>query len=315
MRRIGRTPFRLFLIALVVALGGVLTSNASASNLIDRNARNVRLKVNKAGIAMLTYSKRSTGRRVYHVLARGAINARRPVKGTKQVEFKLDYTGGWGYFRNANWWKTFKNVCGPYEGPELAWFTTACTMPDGSSWAVQTWQRELVNYGLKSTGLHKSWEMRLSHWNTELPVLTINLDWSYAGRFDHLWGFYTYRGKPVYGFTQTPQGAPLDRFGRNIYVDTYNSRYGKGWKRENSFLAHPPTGGLCDGFSQKTAAMRKSGITGKGSKYRATVQGPGVTPDVFWQGNALGPYDKALDAQLNEQQTVELQGDDRCVIN
>ena len=311
LRRPGRTPFRLFIVCCVVALGGALTGVANASQLIDRNAVNVRLSVNKAGIAMLTYSKRGSLKKVSHVLVRGAINARPPVKGAKQVEFKLDRAGGWGFFHNGNYWKTFKNVCTPYDGPSLAWFVTACTMPDGSYWAVQSWQRMLANYGLPSAGQRNSWELRLSHWNTDLPLLTIKLDWSWAGRFDHLWGFYTYLGTPVYGFAHTAAGVPLDHFGRNIYVDTYNSRYGAGWKRENSFLAHPPTGGFCYGFS----IHRKNGITGKGEKYRATVEGPGVTPDVFWTGDALGAYDPTLDAELNTQQATELGNDARCAVN
>jgi hypothetical protein len=292
-----------------------LASVANASQLIGREAVNVHLTANKAGIAMLTYSTRGGGSKVNHVLARGAINARPPVKGTKQVAFKLDRAGGWGFFRNANYWKHFKNVCGPYQGEDLPWLITACTMPDGSNWAVQSWKRMLKNYGLPTTGLRNARELRLSHWKGEIPVLTIKLDWSYAGKWDHLWGFYTYRGQPVYGFEHTARGDPTDGFGRNIYVDTYNSAYGKGWKRENSFLTHPPTGGFCYGFSPKTAAMKKRGLMGKGEKYRATVQGPGVAPDVSWAGNALGPYDAVLDAQLNEEQASELGNDDRCTIN
>ena len=311
MRRIGPSSIRLFLITCVVALGGTFAAGANASQLIDRNALNVRLAVNQAGIAMITYSKRGSMKKVNHVLAKGATNARPPSQVAKQVEFKLDRAGGWGFFRKAKYWKSFKNVCGPYMGPQLAWFVAACTMPDGSHWAVQSWQRMLANYGLPSTGLRNSWELRLSHWNTDIPVLTINLDWSWAGRFDNLWGLYTYNGSPVYGYKQTRQGKPLDHYGRNIYVDTYNSAYGPGWKRENSFLAHPPTGGFCYGFS----IHRKSGITGKGEKYRATVQGPGVAPDVFWTGDALGPYDALLDQQLNTQQASELGNDDRCNIN
>jgi len=311
MRRIGPVPFRLFLVACVVALGGALAPTASASQLIDRNALNVRLSVNKAGIAMLTYSKRGEMKRVYHVLARGAINARPPAENGKQVAFKLDRAGGWGYFRNANYWKTFKNVCGDYQGQPLTWLVTACTMPDGSHWAVQSWQRMLANYGLSSTGLRNSWELRLSHWNTDIPVLAINLDWSWQGRYDHLWGFYTYLDQPVFGFHNTPQGAPTDRFGRNIYVDTFNSRYGPGWKRENSFLAHTGTGGFCYGFS----IHRKSGITGRGTRYRATVEGPGVTPDVFWMGDAPGAYNSTLDEVANARQAEELGGDPRCNVN
>jgi len=314
MRRISPVPFRVFIVVCVAVLGGAFAASANASQLIDRNALNVRLSVNKAGIAMLTYSKRGAQKKVLHVLAKGAINARPPLKDGEQVAFKLDRAGGWGFFRKATYWKHFKNVCGPYTGPPLAWFVTACTMPDGSNWAVQSWQRMLANYGLPSTSQRRSWEMRLSHWNTDIPVLTINLDWSWGGRYDHLWGFYTYLGQPVYGFKETKQGAPLDRFGRNIYIDTFNSRYGAGWKRENSFLAHDPPGapgGFCYGFS----VHRKSGVTGKGQKYRATVQGPGVTPDVFWTGDAPGPYDRALDQVANERQLTELQGDKRCNVN
>lgn len=293
-----------------IMFAGIFIPAGRASQLIDRNAYNVRLQVNEAGTAMLSYKKHGESK-TYHVLAKGAINAREPSKVLKQVEFKLDYAGGWGFFRNGNYWKHFQNVCGPYIGEKLSWFVVGCTTPDGENWAVQSWQRMLANYGLPSSAQQRSWELRLSHWNTEIPILKINLDWSWSGRFDHLWGFYTYLEKPVYGFEQTAQGAPLDHYGRNIYVDTYNSRYGKGWKRENSFLAHPPTGGFCYGFS----IHRESGITGKGQKYRATVQGPGVTPDVFWTGKALGPYDMVLDEELNEQQTSELGDDARCKIN
>ena len=38
---------------------------------------------------------------------------------------------------------------------------------------------------------------------------------------------------------------------------------------------------------------------GNGLKYRATILGPGVTPDVMWEGTPPGPYDKALDATAN----------------
>jgi hypothetical protein len=305
-------PFRLFIICCVVALSGALTGVANASQLIDRNTINVRLAVNNAGIAMLTYSKRGASKKVLHVLAKGAINARPSIEGTKQVAFKLDYAGGWGYYRNAKYWKHFKNVCAPYDGPNLAWLVTACTAPDGSYWAVQSWQNDLANYGLPVSGLRNSWFMRLSHWNTDLPVLTINTDWSWGGRYDHLWGTFTYLGQPVHGFRSTLQGAPLDAFGRNVYVDTYNSRYGEGWKRENSFLTHPKTGGFCYGFSPHRTNKR---ITGRGEKYRATVIGPGVTPDAFWMGDAPGPYDKALDAIAHEREAAELQGDPRCNIN
>ena len=87
----------------------------------------------------------------------------------------------------------------------------------------------------------------------------------------------------MHGFRSTAGGNPLDTFGRNLYVDTFNSAYGPGWKRENSFLMHKGTGTFCYGFYP-----HGSHPIGKGERYRATIIGPGVTPDVMWQGNALG---------------------------
>ena len=62
---------------------------------------------------------------------------------------------------------------------------------------------------------------------------------------DVLFGQYTYRGRPVYGFHVTRRGAPLDTFARNVYVDTYDSAYGSGWHRESGFLSQNPTGIFC----------------------------------------------------------------------
>lgn len=54
---------------------------------------------------------------------------------------------------------------------------------------------------------------------------------------------------------------------------------------------------------------------GNGTRYRATVIGPGVTPDVMWQGPAPAPYDPSADAQANAAQRELLANDRRCVVN
>jgi hypothetical protein len=59
-------------------------------------------------------------------------------------------------------------------------------------------------------------------------------DWAYR-RFDHLYGRLMYRGQPVARLPFHFAGRALDPFGRNIYVDTLNSAYGWGWRRENGF--------------------------------------------------------------------------------
>ena len=270
----------------------VASPPASASELLDRNATNVKLSVNTRGQALLSYTAR--GKR-WNVLAWGAVNALAPTTARKQVAFRLDYSGGWGTYRK-NVWKTFRNACRPYDGPELHWLVTACRAPDGSYWAVQAWQRMLPNYGLAPRGKQSVWELRLSHWKGPIAALEVKANWAYRS-FDHLFGSFTYLGKPVFGFKSTPQGNPLDTFGRNLYVDTFNSAYGSGWKRENSFLMHKGTGMFCYGFYS-----HGSRPVGKGERYRATIIGPGVTPDVYWEGTPLGPYDKDMDLQLHQEQ-------------
>ena len=237
------------------------------------------------------------------MLAWGAENAIAPTRTRQQVAFKLDYAGGWGKY-HRDYWRTFKNSCGAYDGPKLAWFVMGCTASDGSYWALQAWQRMLPNYGVTASSSQSVWELRLSHWTGELPVLTIGTDWAWH-QWDHMFGTFTYNGSPVFGYKATPGGNPLDTFGRNIYVDTFDSVYGKGWMRENSFLTHTNTGAFCYSVNP-----HGSHPAGKGTRYRATVEGPGVTPDVMWQGNSPGQYDRDADLVANEQ-IAEL-GDSQC---
>ena len=208
---------------------------AAASELIARDAANVTLQVDREGYALVTYRSGSATKRV---LLWGAVNARPPVRGTTQVAFRRDFSGGWGTF-HRRYWQTARNVCGRYDGPPLAWLVTACKAPDGSYWALQAWRRMLPNLGLAPWEPKQAvWELHASHWTGEVAELQANLDWSYHGRFHHLFGTFTYGGGGVFGFASTRSGVPLDSFGRNVYLDTFDSAYGPGWKRENSFLAH-----------------------------------------------------------------------------
>ncbi len=296
---------RISFLALVVLLAALCAGTASASQLIDRNAKQVSLSINAKGEAMITY--RDEGG-VKHVLAWGALNAIAPTRARKQLAFKLDYSGGYGRYRKTQYWKSFGGSCGRYDGPPLAWKVVACKAPDGSYWALQSWQRMLPNYGVTPTSpAQTAWELRLSHWSGDLPVLTIQTDWAWH-QWDHLYGTFTYGGTPVYGFKSTPSGNPLDTFGRNIYVDTLGSAYGAGWQRENSFLTHSGDGVFCYSFNPHGAHP-----SGKGTKYRATVEGPGVTPDVMWEGTSPGTYDRAADQLAND--AITQLGDKQCRAN
>jgi len=293
-----------FRVAVLLALFAAVAvpTTASASELIDRNANDVSIKVASNGQAVVSYNAR--GKR-WNVLAWGALNALHPTQSRKQSEFKLDYSGGYGTYKR-DVWKTMKNSCRAYDGPALKWFVTGCKAADGSYWALQSWQRMLPNYGLQATPKQSVWELRLSHFRGELPVLTVNLNWAYR-KFHHIFGSFTYRGRPVHGFRSTSAGVPLDTFGRNLYLDTYDSAYGKGWLRENSFLMHKGTGKFCYGFYRHGSRPE-----GDGTKYRATIIGPGVLPDIYWEANALGAYDQAFDLQMHQAQKQFLAGDPLC---
>jgi hypothetical protein len=288
-------------LALVAAAG--LPAAADGSQLLARNAQGVKLAVDAHGRALVTYREAGSAR---HAVAWGAVNGIALGDAGGDIRFRLDYSGGWATWRKELW-RGFPNACRAYDGPPLAWLVRACKAPDGSYWALQSWQRMLPNYGERPTGRQGARELRLSHWRGELARLEIELDWAY-GRFDHLFGRFTYRGVPVHGNRVTAAGSPLDGFGRNIYLDTFESAYGAGWHRENSFLTHRGSGAFCYGVFPHAG-----GPAGKGARYRATVIGPGVTPDVMWQGDAPGSYDGRLDSLANER--IRSLGASKCQPN
>jgi hypothetical protein len=320
----------LLALAVLTTIWAAVAPPASASQLIDRNATGVTLQVNAKGEALVSY--RAAGR-VRHVIAWGALNAEAPRAGARQVKLQLDYTGGYGkYFKQSavaqklaaaykrikgtagylaspvvkqlrqsqvaadTYWQTaFHGGCLPYDGPQLAWALLTCKAPDGSYWALQRWQRELPDYGIAPSPAQSVWELRLSHWTGPLPVLTVHTDWAWH-QWDHLFGTLTYLGAPAFGFHSTSGGNPLDSYGRNIYIDTFDSVYGKGWRRENSALTHTGTGVFC--YSVNPHPGHPSG---RGTRYRVTVIGPGLTPDVTWEGASPGAYDPAADDAANTE--------------
>ena len=172
----------------------MLPAGAQASQLIARDAKDVTLRVNARGQALVGY--RAKGKR-WTVLARGAINARHPAPGPAAGRLPGRLLGRVGHVPQDPLARVRQRVPA-VRGPPLAWFVTGCTMPDGSHWALQAWQRGLPNLGLDPwKPLQASWELRLSHWNGELPKLEIWTNWAYSKRFDHLFGRLTYLGQPV----------------------------------------------------------------------------------------------------------------------
>jgi hypothetical protein len=308
---------------LVAILGAVfLADSAFGAQLIDRNATGVKIAVNTKGEALVTYHAAG---RLKRVLLWGAMGAKVPTRGGKQEKFKLDYSGGYGKYRN-NYWKTFGTTCGQYDGPAIPNMVAACRAADGTYWAAQSWQQPLPNLGYApwTAALAANW-LEISHWTGDLAKLEFGTSWVYSGRFQTLFGRLTYGGSGVYGFGTTRYGAPTDGFGTLIYLDTYNSMYGSGWRRENSFVSHNPTGVFCYGFftfdPTKGGYQHPPGQTsmrgpGTGTQYRLTASGPGVTPNIAVIVPGLHPFDKnnPADVDYERQQSAVLAswGDKQC---
>jgi hypothetical protein len=295
------------LLAVVAAAlaAGWAPEAAEASQLIARNTSTERLLVAPNGRALVTYHAKG---RLHRVLAWGAVNARAPDEVRRQVGFGLDYSGGWARFGRPAW-KGFRSTCGRYRGPALPWLVTACTARDGSHWALQRWQRSQANFGLPPWRPgHGAQELRLSHWRGPVARLEVWLDWSYGGRWHHLFGRLSYRGLPVHGYATTSTGVPLDRYGRVLYLDTFDSAYGPGWRRENGFVARRPDGSFCYGFVPHRLPSGQVLPPGRGSRYRLALSGPGVTPDIAWEGPALHDFrpgdagDRAHESTMNALQ-------------
>jgi hypothetical protein len=286
---------RTFILLVVSACSvAVLVSSASAAEIVDRNVTSPQLRVNAKGdVALVTYHVKG---RLHHVLYWGARNW--------ADKFLRDYSGGWK--SKAADWKQFPNHCRPYTGPAIELVVASCDAPDGSHWALQKWARLWNNYGGDSAPV----ELYVSHWTGDIGDLTVQTDWGYHGKHEHLWGSFQFHGKPVFGNRWTLTGVPLDKAGRNVYVDYAD---GGTWRRENSFLTHKGTGGFCYLFG--TQGGRSTGV--EAPSYRATVIGPGVSPLVRDQFAPPPPFNPSVDAQANALQQQAFGKDDkkRCVIN
>jgi hypothetical protein len=309
---------RTLLLALTSALLAIPA--ATASDRVALNATHVQIAVSKdGGRAMLTYAQ---GGKTRHVLVWGAVNAQPPSETMPQVRFKIDWTGGWSTYGHTIW-QRFGNACRPYDGPALANMLAACTAPDGSFWAVQRWQPNLPHrgYPIYKPG-QTDWEVDVSHWTGPLADLEVHADWAFNGQAHNLFGRLAYEGAPVHGFhTVKGTGAPQDRYGRSLYIDTLDAAYGPGWKRETSIVFRNPTGVFCYSFWPTTDVSlpgRPPRPAGHGKAYRIEVVGPGVTPNLAATVDDPGPWDPNDQAKVTfenrmKQLQLELsQGDKFC---
>jgi hypothetical protein len=305
--------------AVLIAALLVAAPPALASDRIAVNASQATLAVSRDGkLALVTYR---AGGATHHVLAWGAVNALPPSETVPQVRFRFDFSGGWKTYGHALW-QHFGNACRRYDGPSLAGVVATCKAPDDSYWALQQWQPSLPHRGFPPYAQSQTdWELDLSHWTGPLAQLEVHADWVFDGHHN-LFGRLLYDGVPVHGFhTVQGTGAPQDRYGRSLYIDTFGSAYGPGWKRETSMVFHNPTGVFCYSFwptNDVSLPGHPSRPAGAGSAYRIEVVGPGVTPNLDVRVGDPGAWDPndpakaAYESQMRARQLELAKGDAFC---
>jgi hypothetical protein len=123
------------------------------------------------------------------------------------------------------------------KGRDVSFPTTAVSLPmarvirqtpNGRYWALQAWRR------LRGGPV----ELRFSRWRGAPTLLTLGAvccKW----HSENIVGQATFHGRPIYGYHATSTGNPLDKYGRNVYLDTYRNN---GWQRMMGILTHRPTG-------------------------------------------------------------------------
>ena len=159
-------------------------------------------------------------------------------------------------------------------------------------------------------------ELHLSHFSGELPKLEAFSNWTYGGRWQGIFGRYTYLGQPIFGYGSNAKGVPKDKYGRNLYIDTLNSAYGPGWKRESGILTAQEHWHVLPQLRPAASVRRlpESGLrpAAPGERYRITVGGPGVMPVMQVEVPGLDQADLRRDDEIDSVFDQVMAGDRVC---
>jgi hypothetical protein len=231
-------------LTLLFALLGtlVLPVSAQASIKIAGGAHDASLRVNAKGFATISWTTSGGARRLAMVAPSGKTT--------------------WAHAASG------KDATHATDELKLPMLVALRKGPSGRFFALQSWRR------LKGGPV----ELRFSRWfgkPTKLPIHAVCCKW----RSEMVKGRATFHGKPIYGYSNTPEGVPLDKYGRNVYIDFM--KRGK-WRRTMGILTHRPTGR----FSLWIRPYWR------GSAYRARMIGPNrgrtLAPDAQgWTKSAL----------------------------
>jgi hypothetical protein len=218
--------------ALVAALACLTAASANASVMVALDAHGASLRVDAAGNAEVSWTQADGSHRTLTIDRSGAMHY-----GSSGVGADVSHPAG---------------------AVEVPFAVVVRQTPDGSYYALQAWQR-LDGHPV---------ELRFSRWQGDPTRLTLQAACCKWGG-ENIKGYATFHGKPIFGFHATPKGAPLDPYGRNVYLDTFRAGH---WERMMGILTHSPNGFYSLWIRPVWA----------GTQYRGAISGPN------W-GWTLGP--------------------------
>ena len=95
-----------------------------------------------------------------------------------------------------------------------------------------------------------------------------------------------------------------DPYARFVYIDTFNSVYGPGWKRDTGIVTHLRNGAFCYSFVAQAPPpgypSKEPRGPGNGERHRVSVMGPGVTPVRAVGGQGPGPLQRSRGPGLQQ---------------
>jgi hypothetical protein len=221
--------------ALLVIVGACASSGAaSAAMRLDARTSHESLVVDARGDAQISYTRGGAARRV---IVRGS-TARWSRRRLRQAPDAVRVR------------------------PTVPFALVQFRLPSGVQVALQRFRRT------GQFGVVGPFELFLARWRGNPTRLTLTVS---RGR---LCGTATYHGRAIFGVRHTPAGNPLDRRGRNVYLDALRPT---GWYRLLGVLARPR------GFALAITPDRR------GLRYRARIVGPNEAGDLAPVAAAITP--------------------------
>ena len=168
----------------------------------------------------------------------------------------------------------------------------AARRADGSYWALQSWQRVLPNYGLSATPKQSVWELRLSHFRGALPVLTVQAELGLPQVPPHL--RLVHLSRPPGPRLQVDVGR---RPARHLRPQPLPRHVRLGLRQGLAAREQLPD---AQGHRQVLLRLLPPRRPPRGPRHASTAprsSAPASLPDIYWEADALGAYDKAFDLQ------------------